>query len=178
MITKITPRLTSIAKQPVRANLQKTAVAGLAVLAGCSMSGSDVPYYKATDMIIPGGLSFKERAYYILTKELPKSVHERWFPQTDDYIAGQNDQVVTADIGNGRYNGRILKGPRDISGGAPLEALDVDSSNKIMGHTDTDILADGDITSDSDDIGSTDTSDGDSGMSAFEIFEHLGGFKY
>lgn len=176
MIAKIAPRLTSIAKQPVRANLQKTTVAGLAVLAGSSMSGANTPYFEPTDMIIPGGLNLREKAYYIITKEMPKSVVNRWFPQTDDYIVGQNDQIVTANIGDGRYVGSIITGPRNALGGEPLEALDVNSSNKIIGNPDSDILADGGVTSDSDDIGSTDTSDGGSGLSALEIFKHLAGY--
>ena len=47
MITKINPYLTTI-RRPLRANLQKTSVLGLGVLAGSSMSGLHGPNFEPT----------------------------------------------------------------------------------------------------------------------------------
>ena len=61
MITKVTPKLTPIVQKPIRANLQKAAVAGLAVLAGSSMSGGYIRPSVSKDMIIPGGMDFLKK---------------------------------------------------------------------------------------------------------------------
>lgn len=167
MITKITPRLTSIAKQPVRANLQKTAVAGLALLAGSSMSGANTPHFEPTDMIIPGGLNFQEHAYYLITKKLPQSVVDRWVKVSAEHLPSAEDQVVKVNIGDGRYIGSIIESPHDVVSGEMIEPLGQDASGNLFSGG-SDVV----------DISSTDTSDGDSGMSAFEIFRHLAGYQY
>lgn len=102
MITKVMPKLSPIVKQPIRANLQKAATVGLAVLAGSSMSGQGVDH-STIEYIIPGGLDFKEKAYLLLKGKMPPSVKERWFASNSDYIPQKSDQVVTVDT----YNGSI-----------------------------------------------------------------------
>ena len=77
MITKVTVGLTPIAKQPIRAKLQRSSVLGLTVLAGSSMSNMNSAHFEPTDMIIPDGLSYNEKAYFLLKGKLPESVYER-----------------------------------------------------------------------------------------------------
>lgn len=114
MITKINSGIATIAKRPIRANLQKASAIGLGILAGSSMSGWHGPHFEPTEMIIPDGLTFPEKAYYLLKGKLPHSVYERWFPQTDDYVPSQGDQVVTVDIVEGQYIGEIVKAPHKV----------------------------------------------------------------
>ncbi len=163
MITKINPYLTTI-RRPLRANLQKTSVLGLGVLAGSSMSGLHGPNFEPTEMIIPGGLDFKEQAYYLLKGKLPKSVVERWFPQSDNYTPAPEDQVVTVNIGNNQYIGDIVEAPHEIGTSAvndPTigngEDISEDFVNAISG-----------------DMGDVDNSDNDVSHIG-EIFKHLFG---
>ena len=109
MIQKVMPRISAV--NPIRSAL-KPNNSGLKILAGSSMSGWNTPKFKPTEMVIPGGLDFKEKAYYLLTGKMPKSVLERWVPNSSDYIAGTGDQIVTADI-SGRYVGNLLDSPHD-----------------------------------------------------------------
>jgi len=167
MITKINPKLTTIVKQPNRKNLQKASIAGLAVLAGSSMSGWHGPTFTPTDMVIPGGLDLKEKAYYLLKGKLPKSVYERWFPQDNTYMPKDGDQVVTINIGDGQYIGSIIEGPHKIG--------EIASGDEFVG-------AGHDITKDVMEAlpGGTDVVGDDvddDGLSAFEIWTHLAGMQ-
>ena len=120
MIQKVMPRISAV--KPTRSAL-KPNNSGLKILAGSSMSGWNTPKFEPTEMVIPGGLDFKEKAYYLLTGKMPKSVLERWVPNSSDYIAGTGDQIVTADI-SGRYVGNLLDSPHDY-------LLGQDSNNLI-----------------------------------------------
>lgn len=167
MITKIMPGLNNITKHPVRANLQKTTTLGLALLAGSSMSGWHGPHFEPTEMVIPGGLNFQEKAYYLLKGKLPQSVFERWTPKTDNYVSAQGDQVVTVNIGDGQYIGNIVEAPHDIG---------------TVASTDNFIGAGQDISGDiSEAIAGTasgiGTSSDDSDITAFEIWKHLAGMQ-
>lgn len=133
MITKISSRLTPNIKQPIRANLQKTAIAGLAVLAGSSMSGWNTPEFVATQKVIPGGLDLREKAYFLLKGKMPQSVIKRWETLTNDYTPKEGDQVVTVNIGDGIYIGKILEAPHKIGTTAePVETLNTDISENII----------------------------------------------
>lgn len=169
MITKITPRLTSIAKQPVRANLQKTAVAGLAVLAGSSMSDWSGGHIDEVQRIIPGGLDFLEYAYFKLRGKLPQSVYDRWVAPSQDYIPGSDDEVVTVKMQYDRYILSVVEPPHAI-GTTPTHDDYVGCGQDISGDV-TDA-----VVGDASDLADTDSSDGDSGMSALEIFKHLAGY--
>ncbi len=109
MIQKVMPKISTI--QPVRMQL-KSVNSKLKNLAGSSMSGWNVPKFESTKMVIPGGLDFKEKAYFLLTGKMPKSVMERWVPNSNDYIPNTGDQIVTANI-SGRYVGGIIDTPQD-----------------------------------------------------------------
>ena len=98
-------RLSRMQLKPINSKLKN--------LAGSSMSGFNTPKYEAAERIIPGGLDFKEKAYYLLTGKMPQSVLDRWVPNNSDYIAGVDDQIVTVDI-SGRYVGGIIEGPHDF----------------------------------------------------------------
>ena len=137
MIQKVMPRISAV--KPVRSTL-KPVNSRLKALAGSSMSGWNTPKFEPTEMVIPGGMDFKEKAYLLLTGKMPKSVLERWVPNSSDYIAGTGDQIVTADI-SGRYVGNLLDSPHDY-------LISQDSNNII-----DDIGHDGD--------GSFDIGDGD-----------------
>ena len=100
MITKVMPKLSPIVKQPIRANLQKASTVGLLFLAGSSMSGLGVDH-STIDYIIPGGLDFKEKAYFLLKGKMPPSVKERWFASNSDYVPQKSDQVVSVHTYNG-----------------------------------------------------------------------------
>ena len=137
MITKITSRLAPIAKQPVRANLQKTAITGLAILAGSSMSGwhDPIPRYihkEPTEMIIPNGLTLKEKAYFVLKGELPPSVYDRLIPLDENYIPNNKDQVVTINILDNGYMGKVVEAPHYINSPTEhLEPLNIDISQDL-----------------------------------------------
>ena len=83
---------------------------GLMVLAGAGMSSFNTPNLEPTDMLIPGGLTIKEKAYYVLKGKLPKCVYERWVPYSKDSITQAGDQVVTINKGDG-YIGSIITPP-------------------------------------------------------------------
>lgn len=104
MISKIT---TISSKLPNRVNLQKKSNLTLQNLHGSSMSGGNGPVY-SVDMIIPEGLTFKEKAYYLLTGELSKSVKERWVEFSDKYAPRKGDQIVKVN------DGGIIEAPHDV----------------------------------------------------------------
>lgn len=162
MINKIMPRITTntICNRKI---LKTGTTATLLVLAGSSMSNWSGPRFVPTDMIIPGGLDFKEKAYFLLKGKLPKSVYERWVPVNNNYHIGENDQIVKINIAEGRYIGNIIENPHDIDSNLaetlnPVEGLTVDDI------TTTTVGIDGDPDSDDD-------------LSAFEIWKHLAGFS-
>lgn len=183
MIGKITPRVVT-QTQPIRANLKKSlataGAAGLAVLAGSSMSNmGNGPKLEPHEMVIPGGLEWQEHAYYCLTGKLPGSVYERWYARGNDYIAKDDDQIVTVNIG-GRYVGDIVERPRDaervlenendyeiieISGVDP-ETVDPEAFKDIAQE-----LTEGLATADPDKA----LDDEDKNI-LFEIWKHLAGF--
>lgn len=109
MIQKVMPKINTI--QPVRKQL-KLVNSELRNLAGSSMSGWNTPKFEPTKMVIPGGLDFKEKAYFLLTGKMPKSVMERWVPNSEDYIPEAGDQIVTANI-SGRYVNGIVDAPQE-----------------------------------------------------------------
>lgn len=111
MIQKIMPKISTI--QTVRSKL-KPANSKLKILAGSGMSGGYPPNYKPTEMIIPGGLDFKEKAYFLLTGKMPQSVMNRWVPNNGENILNDGDQLITANI-SGRYVGGIVDTPHDYS---------------------------------------------------------------
>lgn len=152
MITKITSKLTPVVKQPVRANLQKAASVGLAVLAGSSMSGWHGPRYTTVEKIIPGGLDLKEKAYFLIKGKLPPSVYERWHTKGSDYIPQEGDQVVSVNMYDGEYArqyvGEIVEAPHAIGTTDYIEPLDADSLDVLTSDTsfiDGDLDGDGDL---------------------------------
>lgn len=154
MIQKVSA-VSVIAKTPVRSNLKN--VSGLRVLAGSSMSGWHGPHFVETDMIVPGGLNFAEKAYYLLTKKMPDSVIDRWFADNDSYTPVEGDEVVKMSIGDGIYIGQVLEGPRAVG-------VDVASDVGAMDTVDIDVT---DIAS-AGEIGVGDLSDGD--ISDIDLF--------
>lgn len=160
MITKITSKLTPIVKQPIRANLQKASAAGLLLLAGSSMSGWHGPSCTPKEMVIPGGLDLKEKAYYLLKGKLPPSVYDRWFANKSDYVPQEGDQVVTVNMYDGRYIGEIVERPHEIG-----TASGDDIFEKAVGDP-IDTQPIGDL-----------IDDGGDDLSTFEIFKHLAGFQ-
>lgn len=163
MIQKIMPKLDAISKKPIRSTLQKTALVGLGVLAGSSMSGWHGPHFTPTEMIIPGGLDLKEKAYYFLRGKLPESVYERWTSHGKGYEPQPGDDVVTVNIGDGRYVGEILEPPHEVGTKADYDTTD-------LGHDISDDLTDA-LGDDADVAG-----DGDDDLSLFEIWKRLAGF--
>lgn len=112
MIQKILPTINSNKFEFSRAIL-KGGKSKLKNLAGSSMSNWNTPKFEPTEMIIPGGLDFKEKAFYLLTKKFPKSVTERWFPKSSDSIANNCDEIVTVNIADGKYIGNVLDEPHN-----------------------------------------------------------------
>lgn len=165
MIQKVMPKMIS-SKPIVRQNLQKTAAVGLALLAGSSMSNWSGPRFVDTNMIIPNGLTFKEKAYYLMTGKMPKSVHERWFEKTDDYMPHDGDQELTVGIADGQYIGNVSVGPHDVTTG---EAL--------LGETPDGTLA-SDISSGGLEVVGGDTETTDDGLPLSEIWKHLSGVEH
>ena len=157
MIQKILPRITT------RSILQKGNNSKLMNLAGSSMSGWHGPHFEPTEMIIPGGLNFKEKAYFLLKGKLPKSVYERWFPNDDNYIGNEGDQIVTINKA-GNYVGSIVESPHDYTI-TSNETPDTDISDDIINNITNDIS------------GGEGISDGGEDMSALEIFKHLAGLQ-
>ena len=162
MITKINSGLVSVTKRPIRAYLQKTSILGLGVLAGSSMSGWHGPHFEPTEMVIPNGLTFQEKAYYLLKGKLPNSVYERWFARTDEYVASHNDQLVTINIGDGKYLGDIVEAPHDVG-------TTVVNDDAIGCGQD---ISDDIVSAISGNAGDIDSNDDDS-SSAVEIFKHF-----
>lgn len=166
MIQKVMPKLT-VNRVPKRALLQTASGLGLMSLAGSSMSGANPPIIcmKPTEMIIPEGLNFKEKAYYLLTNKLPKSVYKRWKPKTDEYVPKDGDQVVKINMDE-RLVGDIIEPPHDVDMTSPYDAIskDIVDSNKFFGEV---------VDNEPMDFGAD--LDGDSGMSLYEIWEHLAG---
>lgn len=156
MIQKVLPRITN---QPIRSILKHN-TSGLKCLAGSSMSGWHGPSFQPVEMIIPGGLDFKEKAFFLLKGKLPKSVYERWMPNDGENVVGTGDQLVTIQK-SGQYVGDIIENPHDYIGGNELSSLDTGIHD----------IANGDLT----DIAGA-SGDGDD-VSVFEIFKHLGGFQ-
>lgn len=156
MIQKILPRITT------RSILQK-GNNNLKNLAGSSMSGWHGPHFEPTEMIIPGGLDFKEKAYFLLKGKLPKSVYERWFPNNDSYVGNEGDQIVTINKA-GNYIGSIVENPHDYT--APSnDSINTDMSDDIINNITHDVSGVETISNDGDDI------------STFEIFKHLSGLQ-
>ena len=148
MITKITSKIAPIVKQPVRANLQKTAAVGLAVLAGSSMSGWHGPTSITVERIIPGGLDFKEKAYFLLKGKLPPSVYERWQSSNSDYIPQEGDQVVTVKMYGENYSDEIVEAPHEIGTTDYIEPLDANVNDILTSDTpfiDGDLDGDGEL---------------------------------
>ena len=111
-------------------------------------------------MVISGGLDLKEKAYFLLRGKLPESVYKRWVPQNNSYIPGEGDQVVTVDIGDGRYVGNIIEAPHKIGTIAePTETLNTDISEDIVSSIGEDSI--------------TDLDDGDGEMSKFDILRRF-----
>lgn len=98
--------------QPIRQTLtQKTS--SIKRLFGASMSNWSGPSLLPTEMVIPGGLSKKEKMYFLLKGKLPKSVYERWVPHTEDYCCQEGDQLVTV-AKDDTYIGSILEKPHNF----------------------------------------------------------------
>ena len=111
MINKILPKINSSAllqRSKLKCNNSK-----LKNLAGSSLSGWNTPNFQPAEMIIPGGLDFKEKAYFALKGKLPKSVLERWVPM-DGNVLHSDDQVVTVNIAD-NYVGSIIDSPHSVS---------------------------------------------------------------
>ena len=131
MIQKIMPKLAT-QKLPNRALLQRSSIAGLALLAGSSMSGWHGPNLEPTEMVIPGGLGKAEKAYFLLKGKLPRSVYERWIPNDSNYVPQNGDQVVIVNMGGG-YVGKIVQAPHDIAtSGESLETLNQDIVKDVI----------------------------------------------
>lgn len=141
MIQKVMPKINTI--RPNRIHL-KSSNSHLKNLAGSSMSGWNTPKFEPVEKIIPGGLDFKEKAYFLLTGKMPKSVLERWLPKNSDYVPGVDDQVVTVNV-SGKYVGGIVEGPHDylFEEGADNVVVDLDDNSGPS----FDIDDDGDILS-------------------------------
>lgn len=160
MIQKIST-LTNVVKPSVR-SLLKNCNSKLKTLSGSSMSGWDPPIFHDTEMVIPGGLTFPEKAFYLLKGKLPKSVYERWFPNDGEHVINAGDQLVTVQRTYEGYVGHIVEPPHDLSGAA-IDAPDGGYANDISG---SDTIAGG----------STDVDD-DGGIGVFEAFKHLAGLQ-
>ena len=104
----------------------------LMTLAGAGMTSFSSPKLEPTDMLIPGGLTLKEKAYFVLKGKLPKCVYERWVPYSKDAITNAGDQVVTINKGDG-YIGSIISPPH-----APGESFTDQSSDPNIGILDGD----------------------------------------
>jgi len=164
MIQKIMPKIGTHAH--LNRQILKTgslvAISGLAVLAGSSMSNWSEPHFEPTEMVIPGGLNLREKAYYLLKGKMPPSVYERWFPKANNYTPHEGDQTVTVNIAD-RYVGDIVKGPEGIEiSDESLQVNDGDITDDILAGIDNG-------------TGVVDT--GDSEISTLEIWKHLAGFQ-
>ena len=144
MIQKVMSK-SIIPKQSFRIALQESS-RKLKNLAGSSL-GEYTPNWVKTDMIIPGGLSYPEKFYYLLKGKLPPSVYERWQCLTDDFIPQPGDQVVTVNI-SGPYVGNLLNEPHDYIPGeqvnfksnTQLDINDGDYTDLLNNDSDTNIL--------------------------------------
>lgn len=142
MIQKVMPKINTM--QTVRSQL-KSVNSKLKNLAGSSMSGWNNPKFESTKMVIPGGLDFKEKAYFLLTGKMPQSVMDRWVPNNNNYIPGVGDQIVTARI-SGKYVSEITDAPHDYlfseNGDRVISDIsdDYDSSFDLSDDGDFDIL--------------------------------------
>ena len=113
MITKILPKIVNKPNKYIRNNIQRTTSIGCAILAGSSMSGWNSPLFEPTEMIIPGGLTFKEKFYYTIKGRLPKSVYERWINSSENYIPKPDDQIVVINK-DGNCIGSIIEPPHAV----------------------------------------------------------------
>lgn len=144
---KILPEVKTISR-PIRNQLKTSS--SLKVLAGSSMSGWHAPRFYETEMIIPGGMSLKEKAYFLLRGKIPSSVRERWVP-AEDNIAHEGDQLITVNMTSNGAVGGVVENPHDFIPGSD------DISNSFSDG--------GDLTGSGSDI------------DTFEIFKHLAGFQ-
>lgn len=163
MIQKIMPRI-NIVKQPVRAGLQKTAAAGLLLLAGSSMSGGYIRPSVTNDMVIPGGLNFLERSYYLLTGELPQSAQDRLEVFDDKYVPQEGDQVINLTMRGDHIE--MINSKLHTLDGEAIESVK-DLGENVSGEDLIDTIendVDTDITTD------------DDNLTLFEIWKHLAGF--
>ena len=97
MVQKIMPKIVN-QRTINRSNLKAATGGVLAVLAGSSMSGGNILPAITKDMIIPGGLSYKEKAYYLLTGEFSKSVKDRLEDFGEGYSIKEGDQIVNLTV--------------------------------------------------------------------------------
>lgn len=156
MIQKISPTI----KTPVRSSL-KNFSSKLKVLSGSSMSGWNPPRFYDKEMVIPDGLTFSEKAYYLLKGKLPKSVYERWFPNDGTHALNPGDQLVTVQRTYDGAVGSIVEPPHDIG------AVANHTANEGM----HDISGDDLVT------GGVDVSDEGGATDLFEIWKHLSGVQ-
>lgn len=164
MIQRIMPAVKGVAR-PIRSTLKETSL-NLKVLAGSSMSGWHGPSFTPTDMIIPGGLTYPEKAYYLLRGKLPSSVYDRWVHRSADYVPQDGDEVVTINRAD-NYIGSIVEGPRNlITGESISETVPDDSLAQDLAEECGGVAS----------ISDSDVNDDDWEMSKFEIWKHLAGF--
>lgn len=159
MIQKISPAIRVI-KKPVRSLLKDT-TGKLKALPGSSMSGFNPPRFYETEMIIPGGLDFKEKAYYLLTGKMPKSVYERWIVNDGTHAVNTSDQLITVERTYSGAVGDIIEPPHGID----TSSIDAPSGGVLH-----DISGGETLTGTGGDFG-----DGD--LDTFEIWKHLAGVQ-
>ena len=160
MIQKISPAI-SITKVSARSILKSTD-SKLKYLAGSSRSGYNPPTFHEVEMVIPGGLDFKEKAYYLLKGKLPNSVYERWFPNDGEHIVDSADQLVTVERTYRGLIGNIVEAPH----GANSVSVDVSNHGMLNDITGGDTIS----------TGLTDSS-GDNDIGIVDIFKHLVGIN-
>ena len=171
MIQKINTGI-SVVKSPIRKNLTKIG-SNLKNLNGSSMSGGLPPHIYEVTMIIPGGLTLKEKAYYILSGKIPSSVYKRWYQQTENVLPKEGDQVVTMDkvydscIANSARNLHDYHQGDVVSTDSPIEPIQFNNDDAVSSIVGTEVNTD---------AGTSGTDDGT--LSLTEIWTHLSGFAH
>ncbi len=131
MIQRIMPKIST---PVVNRSMLKNSSSKLKNLAGSSMQGGNPMHFEPVEMIIPGGLSYKEKAYFFIKGHMPKSVMERWVPNDGNHIAGDGDQLVTANM-SGPYVNGILDNPHDFISGHDSDHSLIDDISNDTSHS-------------------------------------------